>query len=1070
MTPERWQQIDNVLQRVVDIGAVERTALLDKLCTGDEGLRQEVESLISFQQMAQKFLEVPALEEAASLFCDDEANSLEGLVIGRYRIEARLGVGGMGEVYLAEDTNLDTKVAIKFLPSYLEADERAKRRLIMEAKAVAQLDHPNICRVYEVKEEANRNFIVMQYVEGQTLAEKIKDKPLTLRETLRFGSQILDALAEAHSRGIVHRDIKPQNVMINTSAKVKVLDFGLVKLLGGTIGEGDAHKRSSLLSRPGQRAGTPPYMSPEQARGEAVDARSDLFAVGVILYECLSGRRPFSGATDEKILTQVRRLHPPPPSQFNINVSLELDNAVLKALAKERGARYQSANEFLSDLRGIAAKLKAQDELETQPVIPRPNTRTVRTLTALKSALQRPTVSVPFFGVAIVVLLWLFTTTPSMRPPPPEAMRWYEQGTAALREGTYHKASKALEQATKIDAKFALAHARLAEAYAELDYTDKAKDEIIRAESLANEFRMQQPDALYLQAVTRTVLRDFGPAIESYRKIAQRAPDKDKALVYVDLGRAYEKNDQLKEARENYFEAIKLDPQDAAALLRLGVLCSQQQDFTCALDSFQKAEAIYQAQSNLEGVTEVFYQRGFLFLNGDRVPDARAELEKALQLANTTKNQYQQIRALLALSSVSAIEGHNVQAEQQATEAIELARTNGVENEFASGLIWLGNSFLLRGDYSEAEKYYQRALDLAQRDKLRLNEAWARLQLGSLRISEHKTDEGLSYIEQALPFYRQGGYRKWLSTALALRGRALRYKGDYDGALKAFNEQLQLGEQLGDQSQAAFVHEEIGSVLSDKEQYPEALRHFDKSHEINSALNARLYVGYSAMQRASVLWQVGRYEETTAALHEAFDIASGPSGTNRLLLAAIYIIDALAELSELHNRQAGVKGRQALSLAVNQYPVTAIEARCLLGVAQSRSGAPRAGGILCASAVDMATQTGDPHLVSATLLAHAEILLDGGDSSRALQTALQAQQSFAGVGQKDSEWRAYLIAARASQRLGNETAMREYATSAEVLLASLEQEWGAEAYRGYLSRNDVQRLQRQLGVLLNLQT
>jgi serine/threonine protein kinase/Tfp pilus assembly protein PilF len=1069
MTPESWQQIDGLLQRVVDLGVAERTALLDELCTGDEDLRQEVESLISFQEMAQSFLEVPALEEAADLLNEDEAGSVGNLVLGRYRIEAQLGAGGMGEVYLAEDTNLDSKVAIKFLPSYLEADELAKRRLILEAKATAQLDHPNICRVYKVKEEANRSFIVMQYVDGQTLADRIKDKPLDLREALDVGMQIVEALAEAHSHGIVHRDIKPRNVMINTRGQVKVLDFGLVKIVGGTIGGSNADKGSSLLSRPGQRAGTPPYMSPEQASGAAVDARCDLFAVGVILYECLSGRRPFSGDTDKKILAQVRYLNPPPPSQFNPHVPPKLDIAILKALAKERGARYQSANDLLGDLRGIYASLQAQDQAQTRPLPRKLDTRRVSTLRTITSTLRRPAVSIPAVG-AIVLLVWIFWP-PTITPPrSPSAMHWYEEGTAALREGTYHKASKALEQAIQTDDKFALAHARLAEAYAELDYSDKAKDQIIRAEALANESRMQPLDALYLQAVTKTVLRDFTPAIESYRRIAQQAPDKDKARVYVDLGRAYEKNDQLKEARENYLEATKLAPQDAAALLRLGALCSQQQDLTCAIEAFQKAEALYEAQSNLEGVAEVFYQRGFLFLNRDKPAEARVELERALQLTQATKNQYQQIRALLALSSVSAIEGHTVQAEQQATEAIELARTSGIENQSTSGLIWLGNSFLLRGDYSDAEKSYQRALELAQRDKLRLNEAWARLQLGSLRMSEHKTDEGLRYIDQALPFYQRGGYRKWLSLALTLRGRALRDQGDYGAALKAFNEQLQLGEQLGDPSQVALTHEEIGSLLSDQEQYPEALRHFDESQKINSSLNAKEYVGFSTMHRASVLWQIGRYEEARTALHEASSIAETPDGTNKLLLAAIRMIDALMELSELHNQQAGVKSHQALNLAGTQYKVTSIQARYVLGLTQSRSGSTRASRQLCDAAIDMATQTGDQHLVSAALLAKAEVMLDSGDAQRALQTALRARESFARFGQKDSEWRAWLIAARASQRLGQQTLMREYASNANARLTNLEQEWGAEAYRGYLSRQDVQGFVKQLGVLLKPQT
>jgi serine/threonine protein kinase/uncharacterized protein HemY len=1054
MTPERWQQIDNLLQKVVNLGAAERTALLDEECTGDEDLRREVESFMSFQEMAQGFLEVPALEEGAYLLTEDDADPVGELVLDRYRITKLLGAGGMGQVYLAEDTNLSHKVAIKFLPSYMAGSDVAKRRLILEAQATAQLDHPNICRVYEVKEENDRSFIVMQYVDGKTLAHTIKEKQLDLRDALDVGIQIIEALAEAHAHGIVHRDIKPRNVMINTRGQVKVLDFGLVKLVGDGPLEHDLVWRDSALSRPGELAGTPPYMSPEQAYGVLVDGRSDLFSVGVILYECVSGVRPFCGDSDDKILEQVRHLDPPSPSQFNPCVPAELDRVILKALAKEPEARYQLADDFLTALRGIYEVSGPQQRAPTS-LLP-------RSYDTSRSILRRPAVSIPTFGAIIVILLWLIWPRANVRTTSLEAIRWYEAGTSALREGTYQKASKALEQAIQADDKFALAHARLAEAYAELDYTDKAKDQIIRAQSLANELQMQPLDALYLHAVTKTVLRDFSPAIESYRKIAQQVVDKDKARVYLDLGRSYEKNDQLQEARENYLEATKLAPQDAAALLRLGTLCGQQQDLTCANEAFQKAEALYQAQSNLEGVTEVLYQRGFLFLNRDNPAPARAELEKALELIKATKNRYQQIRALLALSSVAAIEGNGKQAEQQATEAIELARSNAIDNQVTSGLIWLGNNFLAGGEFSDAEKYYQRALEVAQKDKLRLSEAWARLMLGSLRISQHQTDEGLRYIEQALPFYQQGGYRGWLSKALIMRARGLRDKGEYSAALKALNDLLKLGEQLGDPSQVALTHEDIGSIRSDQEQYSEALRHFDKSYEINSSLNVRAYVGYSAMQRASVLWQMGRYDEAIAALDEASANASGPDGVNKHLLAAINMISALLELSRLHNQQAVVKSRQALNLAGTKYKGTAIQATYVLGLIKSRSGDPRAGRRLCAAADDMANKIGDQHLVSAALLAHAEVMLDSDDIQQALKTALEAQQSFARVGQKDSEWRAWLIAARASQRLGQQTVTREYASNANTQFRNLEQEWGSEAYRGYLSRQDVQRFLKQL--------
>src|SRR5260370_146533 len=361
--------------------------------------------------------------------------------------------------------------------------------------------------------------------------------------------------------------------------------------------------------------------------------------------------------------------------------------------------------------------------------------------------------------------------------------------------------------------------------------------------------------------------------------MAKQAPDKDKARVYVDLGRAYEKNDQLKEAGENYLEATKLAPQDPAALLRLGALCSQQQDLTCAIEAFQKAEALYEGQGNLEGLTEVFYQRSLLFLDEVKPPEARVQLENALQLTKTTGNRSQQIRVLQELSSAFALEGQVTKAEQQAAEAIQLTRDNGLEDQASDGLIRLGDAFLLPGDYSDAEKYYEQALQLAQRDKLRLTEVWARRQLGSLRSLQHRTDEALGYIRQAIVFYQQKGYRKWLSLTLTLLGRTYRDKGDYEAALNAFQDLHQLGEQLGDQSQVGNSEVDIGTVLSFQEQYTEALRHFDATYRIFKSLVAKVYMGYSAKSRASVLWQTGRYADAAAALNEAASIAGSPDGT-----------------------------------------------------------------------------------------------------------------------------------------------------------------------------------------------
>jgi len=204
--------------------------------------------------------------------------------LAHYRIVSKIGAGGMGEVYLAQDTKLDRKVAIKFLPERLVADEQARKRLVREARAAAKLDHPNICSIYEVSEDDGRSFIVMQHVEGETLDVRMKRKPLDLSESLSLASQLADALAEAHTHGIIHRDIKPSNIIITPRGQAKVMDFGLAKSLSTTGAIDTEAATQSLLTTPGTVIGTVPYMSPEQVTGEQLDARTDIFSFGVLLY------------------------------------------------------------------------------------------------------------------------------------------------------------------------------------------------------------------------------------------------------------------------------------------------------------------------------------------------------------------------------------------------------------------------------------------------------------------------------------------------------------------------------------------------------------------------------------------------------------------------------------------------------------------------------------------------------------------------------------------------------------------------------------------------------------------
>jgi len=277
--------------------------------------------------------------------------------LSHYRIISKLGAGGMGEVYLAQDTLLDRKVAIKILPAESHADEPAKKRLVIEARAAAKLDHPNICSVYEVGEAEGRQFIAMQYVEGETLSVRAARKPLDLSEILSIATQVADALAEAHAHAIIHRDIKPANIMLTRRGQAKVMDFGLAKSIGGPS-DSEA-KTESFLTSPGTILGTLPYMSPEQVSGDQIDARSDVFSFGAMLYELVSGRQPFAGASAAATASAILTHEPPSLARFVIELPDELQRIVRKCLEKDREQRYQSARDLTLDLQNIGRQVES---------------------------------------------------------------------------------------------------------------------------------------------------------------------------------------------------------------------------------------------------------------------------------------------------------------------------------------------------------------------------------------------------------------------------------------------------------------------------------------------------------------------------------------------------------------------------------------------------------------------------------------------------------------------------------------------------------------------------------------
>jgi len=993
-----------------------------------------------------------------------------------------LGAGGMGEVYLARDTRLERTVAIKILPSHLSTHHDLKSRFQSEARLISGLQHPHICVLYDIGNQDGIDYLVMEYLEGETLHTVMEQGPVPLQDVFEIGIEIGGALENAHRHGIIHRDIKPGNIML-THSGAKLMDFGLAKMqtllaadAGGVAALATISSPAPAITIAGTVVGTIQYMSPEQVQGKELDGRSDIFSLGAVLYEAVTGVRPFKGATMLEIAGNLLHAEPIAPCVINPALPHDLERIILKALAKDCSQRYQSAQEFVDDLR-FAQQQNAgarQNEIggsgghrQSPPHLLVSSVN--KTAVNVVRALRRP--RIPIFYILLVLLAAMLIASlgfrllrPRVYEPSAQAQHWYDVGAGAMRDGAYFQASKAFERAISTDDKFLLAHASMAEAMLEMDHADRAKDELLRA-AVTGRSSLTNTDSIYLDAVIASVRHDYSKAIDLYRQIADQSSAAEKPYVLVDLGRAYEKAEQPRNAMDAYRQASEQNSQYATPFLRLGILYGRQHELAKALNSFDKAEAIYQALDRLEGRAEVAFQRGALFNQLNKLKEANSSLERALTLAKAADNKSQEIRTLLQMSSVEVDAGETSRALDNAREAVALAQKTGMEDLVSRGLVDLGNSFLITNQYGEAENYYEQALELAQKSKAPRNEARARMSLASLRVQQNRADEALTFLEPALAFYRQGGYRTETALGLGLLSRANQQKGEYSSALQANEQLLQVAQQGKEPSEIAFAESELAASLALVDRFPEALTHLEQAQPVYKSLGMQRNFAYNQLNRANYLMQLGHLSECAQLFDETLSVTDRRGGDYQEL--SILVNLGRARLSLIQGRFSAAKtgAEKVLAAAKEKFPEAALEAERLLAAAQEAGGSAKIAKQSAADALDMAKRLNDPRQLAQTQLVDAQALLSAGDNQGALETANQAQTFFARAGQMASNWQALLIPGLASRGLGDTAKSHEYGARAEESLAKLRQSWGPEVFESYLRRPDIQRLQKRLKLL-----
>ncbi|MEO8128758.1 MAG: protein kinase [Bryobacteraceae bacterium] len=1031
MTSTRWQQIRVIFDSAMDIPSAERATFLKKACPNDPELLTEVQRLLQEHDNSGDFLNQPVISTAS--LSDGE------VLAKRYRISKLIGRGGMGEVYQARDLLLHEDVALKTLRADIARDESYLRRFNTEIHLARRVTHLNVCRVFEVgvhefagSARPPLRFFTMELLSGETLSARIQRcNRLSREEAFPIAVQMAEGLHAAHEAGIVHADFKSGNIIlvpVPGGERAVITDFGLARIDPNS----DTVIETRSLSLVGQVIGTVAYMSPEQMTGGIVTPSSDIYSFGIVLFEMATGQMPFDN--QHLINAAVQRVSGEGPTARSLVPHLDSrwDAAISRCLQRDPLRRFATAADVADWFQDRAWWTRSRHWTR-------------------RDAIRAAVMAVVFFAIAIG--LWVAMHQPYQ--PNQTALEWYAKGEDALHSMTFEAARKALEQSVAADPKFALAHASLAWAYDELDYSERAKESMLRAMTAAQEIRLSSQDETRLRALQFVVSREYDRAAPLFQRLEDEAAPQEKPAAILESGWLAQQREQTDVALAAFQRAVKLNPSYAAAKLRLGYVQGRRREVAAALKSFTEAAELYNAASEYEGLTETLRQRASFLNRSSREKEALPVIQKALGYAGTLGNFTQQIQLQL-LEGVSIRKlGDSKRAGELAQKAIDEATNHRMENVATGGLIDLGNAFLAHGELEQVEHYYRQALELAKRSKARRNEARAYLSLASLYEQKKKPEQAGEFIQAALPFYRQAGYRKELVQATLILGRVHLLRAEFEEGVRILTDVLPTAQKLQDVQLEAIVRESLGQNLRALGAWPEALAQQEQAAKLQGAKSI-----VPRLDAAELYARLGREKEAEKGLSEVERILESNPNPNRLMLFDLRLKQAEFAYQEDRIPEARAFARQAAAVAPANADGEELGAQLMESLVLIRTRQVARGNQM---AQDIIAKWDRANLILAASTARlmlSEALVASGNLSPALRDAaressLQALAFFEPRKILEASWRAHLLVACTSPNPGEIESHRLAAASS---LAQLRTSWSPGSVEGYLQRPDLKSL------------